>query len=250
MAAPVRDPGTPLRRFVGCGLIGCLAVFAICGYILYRAVAGAGGFIAALTGDRSETFALASPRRFDPLKQFEAIHRRVGQKARLVSIRATGVRPDGTMDLTANFTPAPRATYEFFAITTKDAAKMPPVGAGRRPHDVWAEQITADCYRPGTRSRITKISGNLRSSYYRVNQGVTIDRRDPAMIDPDTAAPDPTLTTEEMWKEALGKGANKDAVATIEYDSNGYSFTISGSGYVLRWKPDGSFEPKQSSYPK
>lgn len=206
--------------------------------------------IAALTGDRSQTFALANPERFDPFAQFGAVQRRVGQEARLISIRATGVRSDGTMDLTAGYSPAPRATYEFFAPTAKNAAKMPPVGAGRRPGDIWAEEVTAECFCPGTRSRISKVSGNVSASYYRVNQGLTVDRREPTMIDPNTAVPNPKVGVAEMWKEALAKGAPKDAVAIIEYDLKGYRFTISGAGYMLRWNLDGSFDADHTSLPK
>jgi hypothetical protein len=189
-----------------------------------------------------ETFEVSKPEAFDPFASLSEVQKQVGPGAKLLSIEASGVRPDGTMDLTAQYTPGPRASYAFVEPTEEGKGRMPPVGAGRKPDDVWARGVKAETYRPGQTSHITKRVGSINAEYYHTNQGVTVDFDSPrAQALPD-ALPAPSVSTQEMWKKALSLGAPKDAVAQVSYDAKGYGFWITGTKIKLRWKVDGTFD--------
>jgi hypothetical protein len=233
--------GTWTKVFV-IGGIGCVAVIGIAIFMAYR-------FFSGLIGEvmTEETFEVARPSRFDPFGDYKEVVAGIGlPSARLVSIEASGVRPDGTMDLTAEYTPGPRASYEFIEPTEEGKDKMPPVGAGRKPEDVWARVVTAEAYRPGQRSHITKMGGSINAEYYHTNQGVTVKFASPHAQTLPAALSAPSVSTQEMWKKALSLGAPKDAVAQVSYDAKGYGFWITGTEISLRWKVDGTFDDLMS----
>lgn len=232
-------------KIFGFGALGCLAVGGIGAFVIYR-------FVSTVIGEvmNEETFEVSKPGAFDPFGDFGEVTTGVGAKARLVSIEASGVRPDGTMDLTAEYSPAPRATYKFIEPTEEGKEKMPPVGAGRKPDDVWAREVTAEAYRPGQRSHIRKMGGNVNAEYWHTNQGVTVKFETPRAQVLKDVDDRPRLTTKEMWEKAISLGAPKDAVASVSYDAKGYDFDITGTGFSLHWAVNGEFSEEDSRYPR
>jgi len=231
-----------LKAFVF-GAIVLVALGAVVAFFIYR-------FFSTMIGEvmNEETFELSRPSSFDPFGDLKEVIAGVGRpSARLVSIEATGVRSDGTMDLTAKYQPAPRASYEFIEETDEGKEKMPPVGAGRKPDDVWARVLKAEAYRPGQRSYVQKTGGNINAKYWHTNQGVTVKPDSPRAQALPSALPAPSLSTREMWEKALSMGAPKDAVATVSYDAKGYEFSITGTGLSLRWEADGTFDDLRST---
>ncbi len=115
------------------GGIGCVAVIGIGAFLAFR-------FFSEVIGEvmNEETFEVSKPSAFDPFAALGEIQPKLGAGAKLVSIDASAVRPDGTMDLSAEFNPAPRAKYQFIEPTEEGKELMPPVGAGRGPDYSWA----------------------------------------------------------------------------------------------------------------
>jgi|SRR5687768_3661860 len=239
--SPQKTGGHWTKIFV-IGGIGCVVLVGIVIFAFVR-------FFSAVIGEvmNEETFEVSKPSAFDPFAGLGEVQPQVGAASRLVSIEASGVRPDGTMDLTAEYTPGPRASYEFIEPTEEGKDKMPPVGAGRKPDDVWARGVKAEAYRPGQTSHITKRGGSVNAEYYHTNDGVTVKFDSPRAQALPSALPSPSVSTKEMWEKALSLGAPKDAVAQVSYDAKGYGFWITGTKISLRWKVDGSFDDLMST---
>jgi hypothetical protein len=243
LGSPQRPGANWTKIFVISG-IGCLVIVGIGAFAIFR-------LFSAVIGEvmNEETFEVSEPGEFDPFADLGEVTAGVGAKARLVSIEASGVRPDGTMDLSADYTPSPRATYEFIEPTEEGKERMPPVGAGRKPDDIWARGVKAEAYRPGQRSHITKMGGNVNAEYWHVNEGVTVKFETPRAQALPEALAAPSLSTREMWEKAISLGALRDAVARVSYDAEGYEFDIAGTGFSLRWEVNGEFSEEDSRYP-
>jgi hypothetical protein len=56
----------------------------------------------------------------------------------------------------------------------------------------------------------------------------------------DTVAiiPPPACSLQALWQTAIVRGAPPDAVAAVEYDKDGYTFTIRGTSVTIRLGPD------------
>lgn len=174
-----------------------------------------------------ETFAISGDnRRFDPFAKLPEIRSRLQPNAGLVSIQATFVRSDGTMDLEAEYTPFPQTEYVFVRPLDKAPENAPPIGAGRGPDDIWFEEIRVKCYRPGQLRHVRRMGGNMNTEYTYKHLGMEIDRRTPQSGQPEPAIPDPECTTRDLWKLAMARGADVNAVARIEYHKDGYEFRI------------------------
>ncbi len=162
---------------------------------------------------------------FDPIAAYESIAAFAGEGAQLVSFEAYYVRSDGTLDLTATYTPSPRVTVEYLLeVARPDNA--PPPGVAGSGGDKWYQSVIIEAYRPGQRRSVTQTGGGVRTSYSYVNEGMTRDLRgDPSTrVEPFLSAP--RCAFREMWSVALERGAPADAVAVIEYDEEGYEFEI------------------------
>jgi len=238
------------KKGCACGVGGCIAfVIGIAGFvglILYFTVFS--NSCAKMMGE--ETYPLAGdPARFDPFLAIPDIKSKLGPDAILLEMDASFVRSDGTLDLKAQYKPAPTATYRF-RVPIKEAPKdAPPIGAGRRPGDIWIQDVRVDVYEPGMRRHVSRISGGTRSSYSYTNEGMDVDRSSPQMGSLEESLPEPKITTKEMWDFAISKGADKDAVARVSFDDDGYEFTISELKFHLRWDKDGKFEENRSTWP-
>jgi len=174
--------------------------------------------------------------RFDPLVGLADAQAMAGADAQLATIVATYVRADGTMDLTATYSPAPRTIYTFLREIPRPT-NAPPVGAGGATAGPWFEPITIEAYQPGQRRHVTTTQGGVRTSFSYVNEGMIKTLADPTTNPFDTVAPESTCSFVDLWKAAIREGAPEDAVAIIEYDAEGYTFNIV-STLVLRFDHD------------
>ncbi|MEO8612143.1 MAG: hypothetical protein ABI690_29885 [Chloroflexota bacterium] len=166
--------------------------------------------------------------RFDPLAGLVDAQDFAGADAKLATITATYVRADGTMDLTATYSPAPRTEYTFLREVPRPT-DAPPVGVAGSTKGPWFEPITIQAYRPGQTSHVTSTGSGINTEYDYTNQGFLKDVDDPTTTPSDEIAPEPTCKFVDLWKAAMKQGAPEEAVAIIEYNSQGYSFRITGS---------------------
>lgn len=244
---PAKFKGRRGSRGGGCGgwsCFGCVLTLVIGGSILI----GVMGFVSAvfnvnipfmnqimtaLTGvEAPQTQPLTTDaNNFDPFVGLAQAQALAGEGAQLVSIDATYVRSDGTMDLNATYSPAPRVTYDFVRQVErpKDA---PPVGVAGSTLGPWYEPITIEAYEPGQRRHVSIRGGNGSVEFDYVNEGMVKETDDPTTNLSGEIVEAPTCTAQALWKEALKKDAPRDAVAIIEYDEDGYTFNISGVLYL------------------
>lgn len=162
------------------------------------------------------------PANYDPVAAYASMQAFAGEGAQLISLEAQFVRPDGTLDLTASYTPSPRVSAEF-ALEVAPPADAPPIGAGGL--GTWYRRVTIQAYRPGQQGRVSSRGAGGNVTYTYVNEGMTRDIDDPA-TDTFTFLPAPTCAFADLWQVALERGAPANAVATIEYDDEGYDFRI------------------------
>jgi len=180
--------------------------------------------------------------RFDTVASFPAVKAHAGEGVKLISIDAQYVKPDGTMDLYADY--KPRVEYQFYR-ETEPPASAPPVGAGSNPENKWYQRISVDVYRPGQMNHVTSMGGGSNYEYTYTNRGMDRDSDDPVSTIPGNEVPEPKCGFADLWKYAIEKGAPADAVAGIEYkqqfrrtfaaggtrEYTGYNFRISGTDY-------------------
>lgn len=225
-------------KIAGCGGCGCLflGIAGFVGGILYLTVFS--NTCAKMMGEETYPFK-ADTKNLDPFAALGEVRQRAGKNARLISIEASYVRSDGTMNLEATYKPAPRISYKFQVPLDKGPKDAPPIGAGRGPNDVWVQDVTVECYEPGQRRHVTRIGGGSRSEYNYINEGMDIDRGSPSMRALAEDLGHPKMSPAALWKIAIEKGASKDAVATINYDKDGYEFYISGTKVRFECDPSG-----------
>lgn len=179
------------------------------------------------------------PARFDPITSYSTMQAFAGENTQLISLEAQFVRSDGTLDLTASYTPSPRVTAEF-AIEVPAPADAPPVGAGGL--GTWYQDVTITAYRPGQTRHVRTMSGSVTTNYTYVNEGMTRDVDDPSIRDYVFLEP-PTCAFADFWKVALTQDAPADAVATISYDDEGYEFRIRDLSISLDFDTDCQLKP-------
>jgi hypothetical protein len=168
--------------------------------------------------------------RFDTVAALPDIRTYAGDGAQLISIEADYVRSDGTLELTADYSPSPNVEYQF-AREVPRPADAPPIGAGGANTGPWYEPITVKVDRPGKWWNVTR--GSSEFSY--MNQGMERETSSPRNGMADQIVGDPTCPFVDFWQVAVKKDAPKDAVAIIEYDQYGYRFSISGLSVDLRF---------------
>jgi len=177
-----------------------------------------------------ETFDLpGNAEKYAPFSHMAEVRKFAGPGARLVSIDVSQVKRDGTVDLTATYTPAPYVEYAFI-VPTAPPQSAPPVGAGgRSPGDGFYRAITIRCSRPGQRRTITKTTGSGKFTTNYVNRGLEKRVGDPESGKIVEGLPDPKCDIVKLWEIALARGADPQAVATISYSEKGYAFSIVGT---------------------
>ncbi len=236
------------RRRSGCGCLGiiiglviALAILAGIGVAVLAVAAPniLNNLIGSITGaqvPKSQPVPGAASS-FDPISTFEAVREFAGENAQLISLRASNVRSDGTLDLTATYSPGPRVDYRFVREVPRPA-DAPPVGAGGTGTGPWYEPITVEAYQPGQRRQVTTIGGGVKTSFQYVNEGMTRSVSSPTTSPGGTLIDAPKCSFATFWQTALERGAQKDDVASITYDSNGYQFDLSARKVNLRFDMD------------
>ncbi|MBC8170804.1 MAG: hypothetical protein H7X77_04010 [Anaerolineae bacterium] len=167
---------------------------------------------------------------FDPVASYEVVRNHAGNDTQLVSIEAYYVKSDGTLDLYASY--YPRVTYEFVRELASPPADAPPVGAGGSVSGKWYEPVEVELSQPFSGWSV-KSGGN---SYTYTNLGM--DREtdsSPGVREDKFIAPSPACSFKQLWSTALEYDAEPEAVAIINYDLNGYDFTISDLGLYLEF---------------
>lgn len=243
--------GKVAKKGCACGVGGCFAlvigIVSFVGFIIYMAAYS--NTCAKMMGE--ETYPIAGdPARFDPFAAIPSIKSKLGADAILLDMDASFVRSDGTLDLKATYKPAPTANYRFRVPIKETPKDAPPIGAGRKPGDIWIQDVTVRVYEPGMRRHVTRTNGASRSSYSYTNEGMDVDRSSPQMGSLEGALPNPKITTKQMWDFAVSKGADKDAVARVSFEDDGYEFTISELKYHIRWDADGKIDEDRSTWPE
>lgn len=166
---------------------------------------------------------------FDPISSYVSVHAHAGSDAKLTKIEATSVRSDGTLDLMAEYIPSPRVTYTFYRVLDQAPPDAPPIGAGGGTDGRWYEPLNVQVYKPWDLRSVNRVDENGRSEYQYYNLGMERNTLDPVGAPPGDEILAPTCAFHELWKSALVMGAPAEAVATIVYDQDGYTFAIPGT---------------------
>ncbi|MGQ9910660.1 MAG: hypothetical protein ACUVS2_17685 [Candidatus Flexifilum sp.] len=167
---------------------------------------------------------------FDPVAALPEIRAFAGDGALLAEIYATSVRPDGTLNLNATYTPRPYVDYRFYRVVPRPD-NAPPIGAGGTSSGPWFEPITISAYQPGQMSLISRTGGGVNVRTQFINQGLAREIDEPTTsvsFNTDQSLLDPACSFAELWAQALTRGAPAEAVASIHYNASGYDFVISG----------------------
>ncbi len=241
----------PRRRSrAGCALGGCLGAVIVLVIVAATLVGIAAGVLAVaapnllntvfstITGiETVETRPVPGDvSRFDPVAALSEVAVFAGAEAQLVSMEAWYVRADGTLELTATYSPSPRVAYKFVREVPRPA-DAPPPGVGGANAGPWYETITVEAFQPGQWRTVTRIGGGVSIRFQYVNEGMTREVSSPAAAQPALAAP-PICALADLWQAALRRDAPGDAVAIITYDADGYRFSITGTGVDLRFGRD------------
>lgn len=176
-------------------------------------------------------------RAFDPIATFAAVRAYAGDGARPVSMRATYVRPDGTLDLNADLTPSPNVSYEFVR-EIRPGPDAPPIGAGVNASGTQWQTIVVTVGSPGKTVYVRRLGGKVNAQYYYTNKGMQKDERQPRGSNDETVVPDPSCPFADLWKKAIERGAPAQAVAVISYDDDGYDFRINDTDVRLTFGKD------------
>ncbi len=157
--------------------------------------------------------------RYDPLATWEAVRDFTGPGAQLLKINARYVRPDGTMDLEADYDPY--VVYTF--LRPRAGASKKPVGAGG---GVTHDEVIVRVGPPGYLST-TRTGGARNVKMRRGHDGMVEMNASAADADDlKEVVPGPTCTTQQLWASAREAGAPAEAVAIIQYGKRGYRFVI------------------------
>jgi len=189
-----------------------------------------------------------NPATFDPIASIPDVTAKAGSGATLVKLEIRSIRSDGTMDLTASYSPPPTAQYEFQRKLSKapEGKTEPPIGAGRGVDDVWVEEVRIDVVKPGQRRHVMRRSGMSSAEYDYTTEGMEVSRSS-RMRKPDPSLNTQKLSIKQMWDTAIKIGAPRDAVATVEYWPDRTTFEISGASIDLRWDKNGKLETNMLS---
>jgi hypothetical protein len=161
--------------------------------------------------------------KFDVMATYPDILKFAGDNVQLLDLSMKFIKSDGTLDLTAGYGAA--VSYRFAHILDAAPTSAAPLGAGGKPGGTYAETVDIDIEKPSTK-------GGTRDQYY--NFGMTrIDV--PSRLLTETVAVTPTCSAKQLWDVAVKNDAPANAVATIDYRSDGYTFDIKDTSVHLRF---------------
>jgi len=216
----------PKRKSRGCvmsfGCVGCFGLFAlfflgICS-ITTLVVEGS----RPLPGDAG---------RFDPVASLSAIQTVAGDDAVLTGVNASYVKPDGTMDLWADY--GPQVRYDFYRPVA--APNDRPIGAGGSASDTVYEALAVFVSRPFELRSVRQSGGGVSVRYQYFDLGIDPEPGNQSPNPPGEAVKLPACSLADLWQAAIAQDAPANAVASIRYDASGYLFTIDGTGFSLRF---------------
>jgi hypothetical protein len=175
------------------------------------------------------------PKTFDPVTSLLAVEAHAGEGVKLMSIDASYVKSDGTLDLTVTKPYSPEVKYEFYREKKDETKEAPPLGAGGVEGGFWYENVSIDVYEPGQWRHVISMGGGGSSEYSYQNKGMDKDVGSVQYGKP-VSIPEPKCSFKDLWAAAMEKGAPKDAVADIKYDDDykggaQYAFDISGTDF-------------------
>ncbi|MBA3869795.1 MAG: hypothetical protein H0X30_11665 [Anaerolineae bacterium] len=161
--------------------------------------------------------------KFDPIAAYPDIAKFAGDNVQVERIEMKFVKSNGTLDLTGSY--GAEVDYRFVHILDNAPDNAAPLGAGGKPGGTYAEHIYVNVVKPGA-------SGGAKNQYY--NFGMTHQVIAAQLLTEPTAEP-PTCSAKQLWDIALKNDAPANAVATINYDSTGYRFSIKDTSVNLQF---------------
>lgn len=234
-----RLPAWAWLLFAGFGLVGLLGLaFGI------TSMFGLGGerLGRLLTGDGGTVDPPGDPRAFDPVARYAEVARYAGAGTTLLQMRAEQVRVDGTLDLAADYQPAPRVQYDFVR-EVPPPANAPPLGAGAPADGRWHQRIEVDLSRPGALRLVRKVgNGSILETQYIV-RGMERREDTPTGATIDAGVAPPACPLQRLWQQAIDHGVPANAVASIDYGRDGYDFSVRDTHWSLHFAPDCALQP-------
>ncbi len=165
---------------------------------------------------------------FDPIAALKDVQAYAGEGAQLVELSTTYVAWDGTMNLTAEGY-YPSADYIFVRQVSAPDNELP-IGAGGSASGQYYQKIEVNIDNPGKWYTVT--SGE--ESYTYLHKGMEKDEDTPTGTSLPTIAL-PTCSFAALWQYAIVDGMPTNAVAFIDYNTQGYTFTIRDLNYDVRF---------------
>ncbi|MFN8377802.1 MAG: hypothetical protein U0452_03950 [Anaerolineae bacterium] len=223
---PIQLEQKPNQKSGGCflsaGCLGCFGLFAV----FFLSICAVTTLVVEgsrpIPGDASH---------YDPVASLPTILAVAGDGAVLTGFDAQFVKRDGTMDLWADY--GPQVLYEFYRLV--DAPNDRPIGAGGSVSGTAYEPVTVYVSRPFDLRSVRQSSGAVSVRYQYFDLGIDPEPGNVRPNPPGEEAKLPTCSLETLWDAALAQDAPANGVASIHYDSSGYSFTISGTGISLQF---------------
>jgi hypothetical protein len=152
---------------------------------------------------------------FDPVERVPAVRAILDEGYRLEHFTATGVRPDGTIDVTDPQVEG-QVIY-FFSRPAPPPATSPPVGAGGSLDGRWTQRAMVVVERPG-RQLVSNMGGE---TVYRLSRGLLVIESVPEAGDSAAVELGPSCPLAELFRVAIEQGApDRNVVATIHYLSS------------------------------
>ena len=190
---------------------GCFGLFTLSTYAVGYFVRGT----RPIPGDASK---------FDPIAAYPDIAKFAGDNVQVERITMKFVKSDGTLDLTSNY--GAEVDYRFLHILDNAPDNAAPLGAGGKPGGTYAERIYVDVVKPGQ-------AGSAKDQWY--NFGMTHQVIPAQLLTETTRVDAPTCSAKQLWDVALKNDAPANAVATIDYDSSGYRFSIKDTSVNMQF---------------
>lgn len=221
--------GKNISKMVKVGLISTVLLMLGIGVATYFLIQGVNSYIET---ELEETASFSGdPSMFDPVNAYNEVHAHAGDETLFTEIDAMMVKSDGTLDLTAQYKPAPRATFTFYKILDTPPEDAPPTGA-----DEWYQKVEVEAYEPGQWRHVRSYGGDVNMEYTYQNKGLDKDTGSPTSSKPSQAFIDPpSCHFSEIWAKAIEQGASPEHVANISYDEDGYAFTIRDTKIRLKF---------------
>lgn len=209
-----------VSRIVTASLVSGLLLTVGIGVVVYFTIQGAMTYIEEEV-EMTTSFS-GDPTAFDPVERLSEVQAHAGPDTRLTEIEARLVKSDGTLDLMADYSPAPRVEYTFYHVLDTPPPNVAPTGATQ-----WYEQVTVDAYEPGQRRFVSSMGGDINMEYIYYNQGLDKEVGSPTSSKPSQEFVEPpTCHFSDLWATAIQEGASPEYVADITYDDDGYEFRI------------------------